>query len=612
MNRLLSELRRRNVFRVAATYLVVAWLLMQFAALIETGLGLPAWFDAMIIALLTLGFPIAVVFAWAFEMTPDGMKLTGPADEAVETPPIRMGDYALMGLLVAGLFVAGFQIATRAPSTGAVITADVEDNAALDQSVSVAVLPFVDMSEARDHAFFSDGISEEILNVLVRIPGLDVAGRTSSFAFKNQETDLREIGETLGVSHVLEGSVRRSDDHLRISAQLVRSSDGFQLWSETFDRELMDIFDVQDEIAQAVADELAVSLGLTLESQPIERTVNIEAYDLYLRARYWFLSFGASKRSMAITYLNDALAQDPDYAPAWATLAGLYSVFEIYRPDSNMAPAWRSAGRAAARRAIELDPNSAEAYVYLGVLQAYAKDWVGAFDSFDLALSLEPNNPLVLNVVAQRYADAGYGEDAANFAERAIRIDPLVPVYWNTLGWSRIATPGADLSQTLAPLRYGIELDPTMDFIYTNAIHEMIAYGQREEAQALLEEGIENRALKGEIADDLTRLFDAWAGGLEAVRLIARELVPAARVDAAIALGDMDLFLLALQDIWAEAPRNDLRLFWTFPDDYRNDQRWKDQATNDGLLTLWQARGFPTGCEAVGEDDFQCQADLVQ
>jgi len=602
MNTFLTELRRRNVFRVTAAYLVVGWLVLQIVNVLTPALELPSWVDGFIAVLLIAGLPIAILLAWAFEMTPEGMKRTGPAEGPIDKRPMRTSDYALIGLMLLVLAVAGLQIFMRENPTGAVITAG-RDNI---DSVSVAVLPFADMSEAGDQVFFSDGISEEILNVLVRIPGLAVAGRTSSFAFKGRNEDLRTIGETLGVAYVLEGSVRRSGGRLRITAQLIRSADGFHLWSETYDRDLLDIFVIQDEIAAAVAEELAVSLGLERGTRSHDRTDDIAAYDLYLQGRSSFLSFGAAKRGLAITLLNDALAHDPDYARVWTTLAGVYSVHELYHPDPIQTDSWRSAGMSAARRAIELDPLSGEAYAYLGVLQAYDTDWLAAFESFDRALELEPNNPAVLNIVAQRMADAGYGEQASIHAARATGIDPLVPVYWNTLGWSRVSTPGVEWGQTIEPLRTGLELDPTLDFIVENAMHELTAYGQQTEAMSLLEAGIASGAVKGRIADDWRSLLDTWPQGADAIRALLPELTPHVRVDAALALKDTDLFLTSLEAIWAETPRNNLHLFWTFLGDYRNDPRWKARAEADGLVALWRVRGFPTGCRATSDDDFEC------
>ena len=225
---------------------------------------------------------------------------------------------------VALALIAGAVIMTRGRTPVADGAAVVDlDGALTSDGASIAVLPFTDLSEAGDQEFFSDGISEEILNVLVRIPDLKVAGRTSSFSFKGKNADLREIGATLGVSHLLEGSVRRSGARLRITAQLIRSDDGFHLWSETFDREQTDIFEIQDEIARAIADQLALSLGL--DDGPIipDRTDDIVAYENYLRAEQLYFKRGKENLEIAALMLGEVIARDPDYAPAWSALSGV-------------------------------------------------------------------------------------------------------------------------------------------------------------------------------------------------------------------------------------------------------------------------------------------------
>ena len=260
---LLQEFKRRNVFRVAGLYLVVAWLLMQIATILESSLKLPDWFDGLVTALILLGFPIALILAWAFEMTPDGVRRTPALTPDESAPPTsRLDVLMLLVLVLVGGFIAvdrfgkseRTSVPQQAPSTAAV-----EPTAPAKASLetSVAVLPFVDLSPNRDQEYFSDGLSEELLNVLTRVSNLKVAGRTSSFAFKGKNIDLREIAKSLNVTHVLEGSVRRADEKIRVTAQLIQASDGFHVFSETYDRQLQDIFTLQDEIAKRIANALA-------------------------------------------------------------------------------------------------------------------------------------------------------------------------------------------------------------------------------------------------------------------------------------------------------------------------------------------------------------------
>jgi len=609
----LAELRRRNVFRVAAAYLVVGWLLIQISALLEASLGLPVWFDAVVIGFLAVCFPIAVLLAWAFEMTPDGMKLTAavPDGQSIAQTTGRKLDFAIVAALALMIaFIAWQQLAPRGAAPANPIAV-----APVDESASVAVLPFVDLSQAGDQEYFSDGISEEILNVLVRIPGLGVAGRTSSFAFKGRNEDLRVIGEALGVNHVLEGSVRRSGTRLRITAQLIRSSDGFHIWSETYDREIADIFDIQDEIAAAVAGELALSLGLDWQSGAHSRTDDIEAYEKYLRARQLYLLRGGDNMESAALLLQEVIARDPEFAPAWTALAGVYSAYRAYSDDRHPGhnAQWPRVSEAAARRAIALDPDSGEAWVHLGVVLAESGDWVEGFEAMDRALALAPNNSTVLDQVAQMTFRTGYFQAGQELDRRAIEIDPLVALYHNNWGWAFLTEPGNDPDDAIAAFNRAIALDPALPFPYVNLLLVHEVSGNREMGEAALERLIASDIVLPADRQHYRALYQAWAEGPAATRALFGQLPPELQVDVSVILRDADLYIDALMAI-GDAP--DLLLIEYLYNPlgvpYRNHPRWRQQALDLGLLELWQARGFPDGCWALGEDDFQCDGAPAQ
>jgi TolB-like protein/Tfp pilus assembly protein PilF len=605
MNQFLTELRRRNMFRVAAAYLVVGWMLIQVVTLIEAPLSLPTWTDTLVIVLLGLSFPVAMLLAWAFEMTPEGMQKTTRAEGDVKFRPLGGTDFVLIGLMVVVLGMIGFQILRDGPAP---VVQPIAQTPRGETSVSIAVLPFVDLSEDGDQEYFSDGISEEILNVLVRIPELGVAGRTSSFAFKNQNQDLRIIGEALGVNHVLEGSVRRSGDRLRITAQLIRASDGFHIWSETYDRDLIDIFAIQDEIALAVSEQLAVSLGLSRESLSRSTTSNIQAYESYLRARPLFFARGVDNLEQALVLLSHATALDPNFAPAWETMAGVYSVMASYAVGTEFeyVQQWRSAGQAAADRAISLAPNSAEAHAYLGVIKANALDWISAFESLDRAIELAPNDPAVLDAVAQRFADVGYSAQAMEYSQRAVQIEPLVAVYRNTLAWTHLNIGQGDIEVALAQHRAGIEIDPTLAYLHNNLMDELIADGRLEEASAALERAHAAGGYPEDIYLARRRINDAWASGESALRAAAESLGPNGAFYVGIILDDLDLILDSFVAYQSLPVRNDLLYYIPYRGDYQSDPRWKAQVVRDGVLDLWRARGFPETCQPVGDDDFEC------
>tara|TARA_R110000868_G_scaffold11984_2_gene58288 strand:- start:261 stop:2090 length:1830 start_codon:yes stop_codon:yes gene_type:complete len=605
MTSFLAELRRRNVFRVAAAYLVVGWLLIQISALLEASLGLPGWFDAVVIGFLAVCFPIAVLLAWAFELTPDGMKLTAAVPDGQSIAPTtgRKLDFAIVAALALMItFIAWQQMAPRDGAPANTVAAEAT-------GASVAVLPFVDLSQAGDQEYFSDGISEEILNVLVRIPGLGVAGRTSSFAFKGRNEDLRTIGEALGVNHVLEGSVRRSGSRLRITAQLIRSSDGFHIWSETYDREIADIFDIQDEIAAAVASELAISLGIDWQPQAHDRTSDIEAYEYYLQARQLYIRRGQRNLEEAALLLHEVVARDPEFAPAWIALAGVYSVYEWYQPRAAIDdfPYWRRIGLAAARRAAALDPQSGEAQAYIGVFLTLRHDWIAGYQAFDRAVELEPQNASVLDIFAQNLVDTGYFVEARALAERAVALDPLVPIYHNTLGWASMAHPDYGGDAALEQFRLARALGPDLPFSYNNALRVLFSHGRREEAGQIFEEILRQGIYPPATREPIDRLMEAWAAGDSALRALAPDHT-FWRSGIAVLLDDMDMALDSAEQGWSNEPQSSVGIFLGLESDYRNHPRWRQHIRDINLLELWQVRGFPEGCEALGADDFQCEA----
>jgi TolB-like protein len=612
MNQLLAELRRRNVFRVAAAYLVVGWLVMQVVATIGAAAGMPDWTDSFALILLVTGFPIVLFIAWAFELTPDGLKPTSASEDAADAAPqkLRAFDVAIaagLGLVI--LMLGWQQLAPRdvvpVPAADMAATSD-------DAAPSVAVLPFVDLSEAGDQEFFSDGISEEILNVLVRLPGLSVAGRTSSFAFKGRNEDLREIGEALGVNHVLEGSVRRSGTRLRITAQLIRSSDGFHIWSETYDREQADIFDIQDEIAAAVATELAISLGLEIERADATRTDDIQAYELYLRGRQLYLDRTADSTSRAAALLTTAIARDPEYSPAWSTLAGVYQVYEFYQPNASeqLKSLWRQASREAANRAIALNPRDAEAWAYRGEAEAGAWDKIAAFQSFDRAVELAPNDASVLDRVAQNVTYAGYFAEAEALARRAVALDPQVAIYHFTL--ARAAGGLSDNARGEPHFAEALRLNPTFMHGYMALIDRRIKTGDLAGAQAVMATMLE-RVPEGALRDEPYRAF---------VEARTREdllaVVEALRVDfvgwplrrwALSIAGETEAMLTEWNAMLDASEPRQIFLFLnaSFPG-VRNDPRWKAQIRRAGILALWRERGFPAQCRPLEGDDFECDA----
>lgn len=330
----ITELKRRNVVRMALLYAVAGWVILQIADVLFEQLGVPPWAFRLVFGLLVLGFPIALIFSWIFELTPEGVKRTGdvvPGDSVVGQTGQRMNLLIVVLLVIAIGLLAANRFSPSGDVTGAgsaksdeALVTEQQPGATAAPESSIAVLPFVNMSDDPDNDYFSDGLSEELLNTLVKLGGLKVTGRTSSFAFKDQNVDLREIGDTLNVASVLEGSVRKAGNRVRITAQLVETRNGYHLWSETFDRELDDIFVIQEEIAAQVAEALHVTL---LGASAVVESSDPEAYEEYLRGVYIYQRNpdGLEPLNRAQSHFEQALAIDPEYVDA---LAGMFRVWD--------------------------------------------------------------------------------------------------------------------------------------------------------------------------------------------------------------------------------------------------------------------------------------------
>ena len=599
-----AELKRRNVVRVGAAYAIVGWVVAQVAEFAFENFDAPPWVLKSVVVLLLLGLPIVLFFAWAFEITPEGIKREEDVDrsQSITSQTGRKLDY----IIIACLVMVGALIIGRPYLPGADHQTNVAEQKATAGN-SVAVLPFTDLSQEGDQEFFADGISEEILNVLVGIPDLKVAGRTSSFSFKGRNEDLREIGAALGVNHVLEGSVRRSGTKLRITAQLIRGEDGFHLWSETYDREIADIFEIQDEIARSVADQLAVSLGLSSESLVPDRTEDLVAYENYLRARQLFLQRGKDNLDFALLLLNEATARDPDFAPAWGVIASIYTVYESYQSDQpakEIYEQWRATGKAAAERAIQLNPDGGSAHANLGSLYALERQWAKAFEHFDRALALSPDDPHVLDSFVQNIFEVGYFAEAQTMSERSVMLDPLVAMYRNSLGRTYFFLSELDKSKEQS--EKAILIDPTLPFPYNNLGRAYLFAGKIDAAVSIIERAVAAGAFPEVALDNIRRLKTAW-GDEAALQALRGKL--GNEIDEAVAtyLRDDEFLISVLEAQWEADYRPVTKVFTDLDMSLIYDHpRWKEQVRRDGILELWRTRGFPPQCRPLGADDFEC------
>ena len=411
-----SELRRRKVFRVGIAYAVVAWLLLQAVDIVVPILELPDWVSKFILLLLVIGLPLALFFAWAYEITPEGVKLDKDVDRGSSTHHTgRRFDFIIIALIVVAVlyFIADRIFVDRK-------TAEQTD---VSDIVSIAVLPFVNMSGNPDNEYFSDGISEEVLNGLARLPELRVAARTSSFSFKNQEIEVPEIARELDVQMVLEGSVRRQADRVRVTAQLIDASNGFQLWSETYDRDLKDVFAVQEEIAGAVAGALELQLAGPKRSERAPRLTDPNAYDKYLRGRALVNTRNESELWQAATLFEEVIAAEPQFAEAYA---GLGSGFVVL-PFHSTAPRTEVHARArdAAELALALDPGLAEAYAVLGDVAIHALRFDAAEVFLQRAVTVSPSLASGHFWLGEKHLFVGDFDEAERELKEALKLDPL-------------------------------------------------------------------------------------------------------------------------------------------------------------------------------------------
>lgn len=440
MASLLAELKRRNVFRVAFAYLILGWLVLQFTDIVAPALRLPEWTVSLVTFFGIIGFPFAILFTWAFEMTPEGLKRSHevhPEDSITHETSTTLNRLiiALMALAIVALLVDRFLIMPlpseiSTSSEQAVEAAD----AAPDKPRSIAVLPFVNMSADAEQEYFSDGISEELLNGLARIGELRVAARTSSFAFKGKNQDITEIGKKLKVETVLEGSVRKSGQRIRITAQLINVADGYHLWSDTYDRDLTDIFVIQDEISAAIVDALRIHLT---DSETGESAVGpvsgqeVQGYEFFLLARYELRKRSQESIALANTLYDQSLAASPGFAPAMAgkALAVLFGSEEQYGTTPHLQAAAQASDYA--RQALAADPNLTDAHGILGLIAMGQWEMKAAVAHFDHAISINPNQGILYSWRGNALAQLGRAAESRADAAIALELDPRHPVAQN-------------------------------------------------------------------------------------------------------------------------------------------------------------------------------------
>jgi TolB-like protein/lipoprotein NlpI len=488
---IVEELKRRNVFRVTIAYVIIAWLILQVGDTLAPALHLPESINTALAFFLILGFPLAIFLAWAYELTPEGLKKEKDVDRTKSITHVtgRKLDYFIIAVLVLALGYFAFDKFVLDPSrdaelvqatTEAVTEQATESREAETADKSIAVLPFVNMSDDASNEYFSDGISEEILNALAKVKDLKVAGRTSSFAFKTRSEDLRTIGEALRVSYILEGSVRKSGIQVRVTAQLVKADDGYHLWSQTYDRELTDIFAIQDEIAAEILIQLKAQLldeeRQVLASQPTDS----EVYDLYLLARQRLYSRTPQSIESAVKILDQAIAKDPAYAPAYAQRG----IAEMLLADDSYGTIPRAEayvqGKHYVDAALELNPQLAEAWAGLGLYHVNQQTgYEQAFVALEKALSINPNLIDASNWMQMALGLSGEPRAALQLLEQMTQKDPLyLPGFGNAV---RYLNNFGQESKAQALIDHFRKYDPNnLHLLHVDAEHHLYNGGAAE------------------------------------------------------------------------------------------------------------------------------------
>jgi TolB-like protein/Tfp pilus assembly protein PilF len=468
-----AELKRRNVYKVAIAYGVVSWLLIQVATQVFPFFEIPNWTVRLVVLLMAIGFPIALIIAWAFELTPEGLRRTEAADAApVRRSAKRVWIYVVIiaGAISVGLFFLGRYTSSK-QNEGADLPAK-----------SIAVLPFENLSRDPDNAYFTEGIQDEILTRLAKIADLKVISRTSTQRFKSSPDNLPVIAKQLGVANILQGSVQKSADQVRVTVQLINAMTDTHLWAESYDRKLTDIFVVESDIARTIADTLKARLTGAEEQAIARRPTEVpEAYELYLKGRFFWNKRTGTDLQMAIQYFNQAIAKDPRYALAYAGLADAYVLLPPYGAASSSDSFPRA--EAAAKKALELDDTLAEAHASLGqILLFYHLDFEGSTREFERAIALNPNYATGHQWYGLALMCLGEFDRAIGELKRALQLDPLSLIINADLGVSFLTARRYD--DAIAQLRKTIEMDPRFYYARWNLGEALELKGHLREAFA--------------------------------------------------------------------------------------------------------------------------------
>ncbi len=552
-----AELKRRNVLRAGAFYAASAWLLVQVATQVFPFFHIAEWVVRWIVVAAIIGFPCALIFSWLYEWTPHGLQRESELspNESATRPTGKKLDRWIMAILLAAVVLLLTDRFVLRPN-------DKVEASAIPEK-SIAVLPFENLSDEKGNAYFAEGVQDEILTRLAKVADLKVISRTSTQRFKSAPENLPEIARQLGVAHILEGSVQRSGEQVRVNVQLIHAQSDAHLWADTFDRKLIDIFAVESEIAQTIADTLQVKLTgsekILLAKKP---TANPEAYELYLKGRFFWNKRTGPDLRKAIDYFTAAIAKDPDYALAYAALAQSWVLLPAHNaaaPKDCVAPA-----EAAISQALALDETLSDAHAALGLLRAsFQFSFTSAMAEFDRALELNPNDSTALHWSAMVHGGLGQSDRAIAELRRALEVDPLSLIINTNLGVTLIHARRLD--EAIVQLRKTIELDASFAYAHRTLGLALEQQGKTQEAMPEYQKSI---SLGDEVPGpaQLAHLYGKIGRRDEATAILAQLKARRERgyVDpywfalVYLGLGDSAQAIAALEQSYADGSGDDL------------------------------------------------------
>jgi len=617
-----AELRRRNVFRVSAMYVVVAWLSMQVIAVMTPALMLPDWVDSFIAVLFIAGFPISMLIAWAFEITPDGVVRTEtvPREQSIRELTGRRMDYMLFaGLLAVGGLIIFDRLVPETPQNlSNVPISEVTERSAtgsLGSYATIAVLPFTDMSQTQDQKYFSDGVAEEILNLLVKVDDLQVISRTLSFSFEDDDNSLGGISQQYNISHFLDGSVRKDGDSVRISVSLIDAVTNVQAWSKTYTDKIDSIFNLQEEIAKSVAGELKIALDIEGQRELADSiTSDPASYDLFLEGRNLYrYGYAEPDVLLAIEKMERAVELDPEFAEAWSLLGQAYlaapAAIGSLDPDTYMQKA-----EDASQRGLDLDPELSLNYATLGNIKSLRGDQIGALEELKKGERYNPKDTVVLANIGLVYLISGRADLAESYLETMAKLDPFRPSNLSYLAMAKRNLRKYDESDFYAQKAAESGYIVAYDILARNAYEQddperameqfmlmprsgAVQLSQDFQAVGLWEAGA--RAYFGKSEKDRQALQSLFTVYLDSENSIVNGFL----VYSLLRIGLPDLYIekvsealssstFSMTAVWDESEESQL---------LRQSENFPAFAERFGLIEFWDEVGWPSECERKNE-----------